>query len=1006
MKAFLLPLIFFGLVITVVPVHAQSAADQYQKGLAFLNKDEIPKAFDSFSAAVTMAEKERNWPLYFRSLSRCGEAGYAYGGTYEQKALALLRGGLKHTNKQTLDSLGNFYYHLGNIYREITVETDSALQFLDNAQRILVKVHGENVEKVALCYSRKGYIYRYLRFDLHEAQVNFEKSLSIMEKLPGNYDRQLAEDYYNLAVTYRAQGEFEKSISYATQALKLIQKLKAVEFEGICHSLFGTIYMDMDSLVLAEREIKKAIEINLKSGRSRGVLVRYYISLGLIADRLGQQDRTKEYYERSIAIGQKDDIDQYGKFGVVNAWVLLADLLQKNNAYAAAYAALKSAQHQLELLVGKQRAEDAMVMFSFSDYFFRTNQLDSALYYNQKALTAGISGFHAKDDLVNPSLASLKDEYYTSTSSVKNNMYLPDVVFRKAEILRSLYQSNHQSKYLQASLECFALTEELLARSRKAFDFEQAKWRTSAAYFSVYETPIEALMEVYSKDKRDSVAALLFLYMEKSKSKTLRDALAVAESYKKSNLPDSIVTSLQVLRDRQRRIQNEIDQLNSDKHADKISTLRLSIAETDRKLKQIQEYVRTAYPDYYRLKYSYAVASLADVQQHAAKKGITLLEYFYGKDHVYGVAITGSSIEIKKLGRSDSIRAMITIFSDHFNVEKRNEVTRAERYQNFGRNSSALYQTLVAPFGSLPSGKVVIVPDGLLNAIPFESLLTSKPTNSAMNYKALPYWIKSTEISYAFFATSLFRESPKRVGSKLLGFAYSDDDRRVERTTNAILGTAVELDAIKNFFSAGIFLRDTSATEGAFKAMASEFDLLHLALHGQGDDDNANLSYLLFRNSARDSLNDGKLHAYELYGLNLQASLAVLSACETGLGKTIKGEGTFSIANAFAYSGCPNVLMSLWKVNDQTTAKIIGSFYENFADGNSIDEALAKAKRTYLDDADELTADPAFWASFVAVGDMQYKMKTPLSVGQTLLILLGGVSVFLIFVFVRKKKLM
>ncbi|NJM24861.1 MAG: CHAT domain-containing protein, partial [Bacteroidia bacterium] len=109
---------------------------------------------------------------------------------------------------------------------------------------------------------------------------------------------------------------------------------------------------------------------------------------------------------------------------------------------------------------------------------------------------------------------------------------------------------------------------------------------------------------------------------------------------------------------------------------------------------------------------------------------------------------------------------------------------------------------------------------------------------------------------------------------------------------------------------------------------------------------------------------DGVLHAYELYGLTLHARLAILSACESGLGMNYRGEGMMSMASAFAYAGCENVMMSLWNVSDRQSALLLDSFYGALP-GNRINEALADAKRSYLQNADALTADPRLWATMV-----------------------------------------
>ncbi len=103
--------------------------------------------------------------------------------------------------------------------------------------------------------------------------------------------------------------------------------------------------------------------------------------------------------------------------------------------------------------------------------------------------------------------------------------------------------------------------------------------------------------------------------------------------------------------------------------------------------------------------------------------------------------------------------------------------------------------------------------------------------------------------------------------------------------------------------------------------------------------------------------------------MNLRASLAVLSSCESGIGKTYRGEGMLSMANAFTFAGCDNIVMGLWKVDDQLSVKLMDTFYSELLNGMAIDEALAMAKRTYLASADQVSANPKLWGSLVAYGE-------------------------------------
>ena len=158
------------------------------------------------------------------------------------------------------------------------------------------------------------------------------------------------------------------------------------------------------------------------------------------------------------------------------------------------------------------------------------------------------------------------------------------------------------------------------------------------------------------------------------------------------------------------------------------------------------------------------------------------------------------------------------------------------------------------------------------------------------------------------------------------------------------------------------------ATEHRFKTEAPDYTVLHLALHGESDTNSFYNSRLIFK-QASDTTNDGSLYMYELLKLKLNANLAVLSACESGVGKLSKGEGVYSIARGFIQAGCPSVVMSLWKVNDAATAQLMAGFYQYLSAGQTTDVAIRTAKLTYIRESDRRLAHPSNWASFVNLGN-------------------------------------
>jgi len=128
------------------------------------------------------------------------------------------------------------------------------------------------------------------------------------------------------------------------------------------------------------------------------------------------------------------------------------------------------------------------------------------------------------------------------------------------------------------------------------------------------------------------------------------------------------------------------------------------------------------------------------------------------------------------------------------------------------------------------------------------------------------------------------------------------------------------------------------------------------------------LSSLAFTENG-DSLQDNFLEAHEISSMQLQSDLVVLSACETGYGKFEQGEGVMSLARSFMYAGVPSLLVSLWQVNDGSTAIIMKSFYKNLEVGQSKDLALTNAKLNYINHAKGITAHPAFWSPFIQIGN-------------------------------------
>lgn len=200
-----------------------------------------------------------------------------------------------------------------------------------------------------------------------------------------------------------------------------------------------------------------------------------------------------------------------------------------------------------------------------------------------------------------------------------------------------------------------------------------------------------------------------------------------------------------------------------------------------------------------------------------------------------------------------------------------------------------------------------------------------------------------------------------------------------KRTLLDLNWTEREVTEIGGIIPGKIFLGERASEEN-FKKYAPDAGIIHLATHTMINEKEPMYSKLIF--SPKDtSSEDGLLHTYELYNLDLNANLAVLSACNTGTGKLVRGEGIMSLARGFMYAGCPGIVMSLWPVDDKSTSQIMRTFYSALAQGADKATALRTAKLNYLKNAEDIKAAPYYWSGFVLIGNtnpVELKTKYPL----------------------------
>lgn len=373
--------------------------------------------------------------------------------------------------------------------------------------------------------------------------------------------------------------------------------------------------------------------------------------------------------------------------------------------------------------------------------------------------------------------------------------------------------------------------------------------------------------------------------------------------------------------------------------------------------------------------------SMEEVQSGIPDKNSVFLEYSLGDSSSYLWIITPDEHQFIQLPSRDELRDKVETF--RFAVVEPQE----SNLDFYTESAFHLYEQLVKPAEPYlkKSGNLVILPDGILHYIPFEALITKDLSEeNEWDYTNLPYLVHEYSISYGHSSSVLKNlleqgdYNPMKEGTQenLIAFGdpiYQDENgptemrsglRRLPYSEKEVTGIA----ALFREGSAEVYLRE-KATEDLVKkeGILIPFRYIHFATHGLMDEQNPENSSLVLTMET-EGVEDGHLQAKEIALLDLDAELVILSACQTGLGKMVRGEGMIGLTRSFMYSGTPSVISSLWSVSDASTTELMQRFYENLIQKKlSKTDALQRAQISMISDGQY--AHPFYWAPFVLVGD-------------------------------------
>lgn len=339
----------------------------------------------------------------------------------------------------------------------------------------------------------------------------------------------------------------------------------------------------------------------------------------------------------------------------------------------------------------------------------------------------------------------------------------------------------------------------------------------------------------------------------------------------------------------------------------------------------------------------------------------TILNFFDGKQYIFVLLINDEKQLLHYVAKSEKIKDALTLLKYNYGNPAAALNANRNTLTQFQHAGNVIYHSIIQPLfeNEIPKD-LVIVPDGLLNYIPFEAL-SLKPVKQTVNYL-----VEHTAIRYYPSLKWLLKsERPKNKTIAISNLTieapyYRDEDPSISKNLNVsnLLGSQQEVESIENIFP--IAKRQPFSTKLTPKRSK---ELVHFSMHAASSFKHQAEPGLIFSNQQKDIL-----YLHELGLLPEVPPVVVLSACDTGIGKYTAGEGLRSIGQQFLSVGAQSVIQNLNKVNDHSSAQLMGTFYKAMKRQVISTSALQQSKLTYLKNADAFYAHPYFWSGLVTYG--------------------------------------
>jgi len=851
---------------------------------------------------------------------------------------------------------------------------------------------------------------------------------------------------YGVGLSFFEQNKYDEALPYLKKAREAIdaEQIKINKSPRIA-SMLATIYFSQRKYNLAINYNSNALllwENGLSNNSDAFHLYNSYVTQGRIIQALRVSKSNVAWYEMTVNDSQKDWVEQLKIRNLIP--IVHANKPGKSVDYNLALLFYKNAENTLSKLPQQKQIEKRIELnILIGKLYFEAGEYPLAQVYYEKGIETinryynttnphprkgeierTLSEIYLANQLYSEALNYIDQAQHSQVGakieinhSLLDNIYeipfpleLLNSITTKGIILYEKNKLNPSEVELKKVLAHYAIATELLYKLRSTQRDDESKYELGNITHRLSQHAVKICNTLFLKTQNKEYLHEAFLYAELSKSAVLFETIHNLKSMEVAGIPRNLTLMENGFKVQISYLKGEIFyELQQGRYANKerIDELQSKVESISKEHNTLLKKLERNYPEYYNLKYSEKSVTL-DQLQKVLKPDEVFLEYVATDTFIYVLAITHEDIK----SQFSSLERPLP-----YTVKKLQHALKNNKADLYAIHGNALYKSVIGGLSSFIKGKKLIIAlDAELNYIPFGVLPTNQPqlkSTGASIYSQVHFLIEDHPIYYNYSAGMFLlskrpvhhKNPSKKISTWAPNFTSMEAiirDKGIGEKLRPLPGAQQEAQHIADMFSSTAYINE-AASEFQFKERAKEYSVLHIATHGVLNDLDPMFSSLILKNEGSD---DGILHAFELYNMQLSADLAVLSACNSGMGKLARGEGVFSIARGFSYAGVPNIIMSKWPVSDWSTELLMKEFYRNLKTGMPIDEALQQAKIKYLNEnrnnANLLA--PFYWGGFVLSGN-----STPIdsledkNLGYWWFI--GGfiLIAFLIFFFMRKK---